>query len=84
MVESNVELERPLNASRNLNVIFRTLFSRGVGIFGLVIIFLLILTAIFAPLIAPYDPYKTNLRESMQAPSAQPPGSAPMKWVEIC
>jgi ABC-type dipeptide/oligopeptide/nickel transport system permease subunit len=47
------------------------MFSRWLVIFGTVIILLLIVTAIFAPLLAPYDPYKVNLPESMQQPSAR-------------
>jgi peptide/nickel transport system permease protein/oligopeptide transport system permease protein len=45
------------------------MFSRWLVIFGMVIVILLILTAIFAPLISPYNPYKVSLPESMQQPS---------------
>jgi peptide/nickel transport system permease protein len=45
------------------------LFQRKVVIFGAVVILLLIITAIFAPLIAPYDPYEQNLHETLQQPS---------------
>jgi len=45
------------------------LFQRKVVIFGAVVILLLIITAIFAPLIAPYDPYEQNVQESLQQPS---------------
>jgi peptide/nickel transport system permease protein len=45
------------------------LFQRKVVIFGAVVILLLIITAIFAPLIAPYDPYEQNLQETLQQPS---------------
>jgi peptide/nickel transport system permease protein len=48
---------------------FRVMFGRWLVIFGTVIILLLILTAIFAPWLAPYNPYKVNLSESMQQPS---------------
>jgi len=47
----------------------RVMFSRWLVVFGMVIIILLILVAIFAPWISPYDPYKVNLPESMQQPS---------------
>ncbi len=48
---------------------FRVMFSRWLVIFGTVIIVLLIITAVFAPLFTPYDPYKVSLKESMQQPS---------------
>ena len=47
----------------------RVFFSRGVVVFGLVVITILILVAIFAPLIAPYDPYKTSLSSALQQTS---------------
>jgi peptide/nickel transport system permease protein len=44
-------------------------FSRPVVIFGFAIISILIFTAIFAPLLAPYDPYKINMKASLEQPS---------------
>jgi peptide/nickel transport system permease protein len=49
--------------------IIRVMFGRWVVILGTVIILLLVVTAIFAPWIAPYPPNKTNLRISIQPPS---------------
>ncbi len=50
---------------------FRRVFlSRGVVVFGMVVIIAMIIVAIFAPLIAPYDPYKTSLSSALQGPSA--------------
>jgi peptide/nickel transport system permease protein len=49
----------------------RVFFSRKVVLFGLVIILILIITAIFAPLLAPYDPYKQNLTTVLLDPSPQ-------------
>jgi peptide/nickel transport system permease protein len=51
--------------------IFRVMFSRWVVIIGVVIILLLILTAVFAPLLTPYEPNKVRLEESLQQPSSQ-------------
>jgi peptide/nickel transport system permease protein len=47
----------------------RVFFSRGVVVFGLVILILLAMTAIFAPWLAPYDPYKLGPGESLLQPS---------------
>lgn len=57
----------------------RVLFGRKVVLFGAIIIALLILTAIFAPLLAPYDPYKQNLPGALEQPSwAHPLGTDPL------
>jgi ABC-type dipeptide/oligopeptide/nickel transport system permease subunit len=48
----------------------RVFFSRGLVIFGLVVIVLFILIAIFAPLISPYPPNKPDLNNTLQTPSA--------------
>lgn len=49
---------------------FRRVFlSRGVVIFGMVVILLMIITAIFADLIAPYDPYIQDLGQILAKPS---------------
>jgi peptide/nickel transport system permease protein len=48
----------------------RVFFSRGVVTFGVVIVILFLLTAAFAPLLAPYNPYTTNFKESLLPPSA--------------
>lgn len=49
----------------------RVFFSRGVVVFGLVVIVGIIITAIFAPFIAPYDPYEQNLHNVLAKPSAE-------------
>jgi peptide/nickel transport system permease protein len=49
----------------------RVLFSRRIVIFGTVVILLVILTAFFAPLLAPYDPYDQDLSSSLAQPSNQ-------------
>ncbi len=45
--------------------------GRPLPVIGLVIIVLLIIVAIFAPLLAPYDPYKMDIINKLEAPSAQ-------------
>jgi peptide/nickel transport system permease protein len=49
----------------------RVLFGRPLVVFGVVIILLVVLTAIFAPLLAPYDPYNQDLSVWLTKPSAQ-------------
>ena len=52
----------------------RVFFSRGVVVFGGVIIILFILVAIFAPQLAPYNPYQPDLEAILQNPTAQRTG----------
>jgi peptide/nickel transport system permease protein len=49
----------------------RVFFQRKIVFFGLLVLVLLGITAIFAPWIAPYDPYKQNMREVRLQPSAE-------------
>jgi peptide/nickel transport system permease protein len=44
-------------------------FGRPLPVIGLVLIILLIISAIFAPLLAPYDPYKLDIVHKLQSPS---------------
>jgi peptide/nickel transport system permease protein len=48
----------------------RLLVHRGLFMFGAVVILGMILVAIFAPLLAPYDPYETNMQNSLAPPSS--------------
>jgi peptide/nickel transport system permease protein len=49
---------------------FRRVFlGRGVVVFGMVVILAFVLIAIFAPLIAPYDPYDNDVGNAMAPPS---------------
>ncbi len=47
------------------------LLRKGLFMFGAVVIVLMLLMAIFAPLIAPYDPYVPDMQNSLAKPSAQ-------------
>lgn len=47
----------------------RVFLSRGVVRFGLVIILAVIVAAIFAPFLAPYNPYKPDLNQTLSSPS---------------
>ena len=50
---------------------FRVLLSRGVVIFGAVVIVVFVLSAILAPLISPYDPYAQSLNDVLQQPNTK-------------
>jgi len=53
---------------------FRRVFlARGVVVFGLVVLVLLFITAIFAPFLAPYDPYLPGQAPSLAQPSLEHP-----------
>jgi peptide/nickel transport system permease protein/oligopeptide transport system permease protein len=53
---------------------FWTVFlGRGVVIFGAVVILITIFIAVFAPWVAPYDPYQENLEKILQKPSWEHP-----------
>jgi peptide/nickel transport system permease protein len=49
----------------------RVFFARGAVMFGMVILVLVFIVAIFAPWIAPYNPYTPNVIDSLAKPSAQ-------------
>jgi len=51
--------------------IIKVFFGRKLAVVGLAIIILLILTAIFAPWLAPYDPYKLDIIHKLQQPSSK-------------
>jgi ABC-type dipeptide/oligopeptide/nickel transport system permease subunit len=48
----------------------RVFFSRGVVVFGMIIILVFVVIAIIAPWLAPYDPYLPDLGNTLQGPSA--------------
>jgi peptide/nickel transport system permease protein len=49
----------------------RVFFGRKLYLIGFIIVVIIILTAIFAPLITPYDPIKNDLPNRLQSPSAE-------------
>jgi peptide/nickel transport system permease protein len=63
------EWEEALPQYSEIKRIFTVFFGRPLPVIGLFIIVMLILTAIFAPLIAPYDPYKMNILHKLQPPT---------------
>ena len=55
----------------NFRYSLRVLLGRKAVVFGLVIIILLVIMAVFAPLLAPYSPYQTDVKHRLEGPSAQ-------------
>jgi peptide/nickel transport system permease protein len=51
--------------------ILSVFFARPLPVVGLVIIVMLLFTAIFAPLIAPYDPYEMDILNKLQPPNRE-------------
>jgi len=49
----------------------RVLLGRKLVLFGLIVILITVLAAIFAPYIAPYDPYQPDLNSTLQNPSSR-------------
>ncbi len=64
------EAESPARVSETRRF-FRVLSSRPVVIFGAIVIILLIFVAIFAPLLAPYDPYEPDYNNLMSQPTKE-------------
>jgi peptide/nickel transport system permease protein len=51
--------------------IVRVFWRRKLAVVGLALVLLMIVVAIAAPLLAPYDPYDTEILNKLQSPSAQ-------------
>lgn len=66
--------ERPLSLRAHHSEwrrVLRVFFGRKLAVIGLAIILILIVVAIFAPWLAPYDPYKTDVLNKLLSPSWQ-------------
>ena len=58
---------------------WRVFFSRKLVLLGSIVIALLVIAAIFAPLLAPFDPYEQNLGKELLRPSLEHPlGTDPL------
>jgi peptide/nickel transport system permease protein len=60
------EAPPPYSEAKRMLSVF---FGRPLPVAGLICIVFLIVLAVFAPLIAPYDPYKMDILHKLQAPS---------------
>lgn len=56
---------------KKIKSFIRRLFRRRIVIVGAAIVFFFVFVALFAPLLAPYDPYAINPAKSMAQPSAE-------------
>jgi peptide/nickel transport system permease protein len=66
------EVTLNLNNTKSRNGVGRFLkvfFSRGVVVFGIIIILLFVIAAVFAPWLAPYDPAKIDMNNTLLQPS---------------
>ena len=63
--ETSFRLPVPLNALKNI-IVF--LLKSPTSAFGLLILLLLVISAIFAPWLATHDPYAQNLANTLQPP----------------
>ena len=71
VVNSITTAEKPRPRTNELRRIFKVMFGRWVVTGGAVVILILIIIAIFAPLLAPYDPDTTDLKAILAQPSSQ-------------
>jgi len=53
--------------------VFRELWNNKLALFGMIILFLLVFIAIFAPFIAPHDPVDQELKKRLSPPSSEYP-----------
>jgi peptide/nickel transport system permease protein len=69
VIESTVVLEKAASEVSEFRRLVRVMFGRGVVTAGFAVVVLLVITAIFAPQIAPHDPYEQNLNAVLAQPS---------------
>ena len=67
-LETTAEADKAYSETRRF---FQVFFGRGLAVIGLALILSLIFTAVFAPWLAPYDPYKMDLRNKLAQPSRE-------------
>jgi peptide/nickel transport system permease protein len=72
MLEANISVMKLEKARPRINEfrrVTRAMFRRRVVVGGTIIILMLIVAALFAPLIAPFDPYEQDLNSRLAKPS---------------
>jgi len=63
------QFDRAVQGSQKKDTLFARLLRNRLALIGMIITFIVVMTAIFAPLIAPYDPLKITLADRLQPPS---------------
>jgi peptide/nickel transport system permease protein len=63
----------PLSDRSQLNLFARQFRRNRTAVVGVVLVVIIVSMAVFAPLVAPYDPYLQVYTETLQAPSAKHP-----------
>ena len=61
------------NEKKMIEDVFRELWNNKLALFGMIILFLLVFIAIFAPFIAPHDPVDQELKKRLSPPSSEYP-----------
>ncbi|MBN1189833.1 MAG: ABC transporter permease [Dehalococcoidales bacterium] len=69
--EITAESEEKVQRISEMRRFFRVFLGRGLVIFGMVVTFVFIFIAIFAPIITPYDPYKLGTGDILESPSGE-------------
>ena len=69
MTASVVQQKKNVENMSETRRFFKVFFSRGVVVFGIVIIILFIVAALFAPWIAPYNPDQIDMMSTLLQPS---------------
>jgi peptide/nickel transport system permease protein len=70
-IESTIGIIKPAQRHTEFQRVVRVFFGRKLAVIGFVIIVLLILMAVFAPFISPYDPYKMSMGHTLEQPSSE-------------
>jgi peptide/nickel transport system permease protein len=70
MADSRLQIEKPERKERGpFGDVFRRLSKRTTAMMGLVIVAVFLLSALFAPLLAPHGPYEHSLAHKLASPS---------------
>ena len=66
-------MKQPLKKKSQFKETWKRLYRNKLAVIGMIIVIILVLVAIFADVLAPYDPYEAVFSERLQLPSAEHP-----------